>query len=174
MTVIILTAVLSCLNSAFYVSSRVLFILADRGDAPQIMVKLNKRRVPVGSVLMGAAAGFLGIIAATEAPQAVFDFLVSSSGALVVYVYMAICVSQITLRKRRERAGEPPPAVVMWLFPWLSYAAILAMGAVLVAMAFTPAMQQDFKASLLTLAVAVIAYGIKRARQPRKAPAPAT
>src|SRR6202451_125143 len=35
MTVIILTAVLSCLNSAFYVSSRVLFILAARGDAPQ-------------------------------------------------------------------------------------------------------------------------------------------
>src|SRR5271156_2943943 len=100
MTVIILSAVLSCLNSAFYVSSRVLFILADRGDAPQIMVKLNKRRVPVGSVLMGAVAGFLGILAATEAPQAVFDFLVSSSGALVVYVYMAICVSQITLRMR--------------------------------------------------------------------------
>ena len=31
MTVIILTAVLSCLNSAFYVSSRVLFILAGVG-----------------------------------------------------------------------------------------------------------------------------------------------
>ena len=62
----------------------------------------------------------------------------------------------------------------MWFFPWLSYAAILAMGAVLVAMAFTPAMQQDFKASLVTLAVAVIAYGIKWSRQPRKAPAPAT
>src|ERR1700716_2652545 len=32
MTVIILTAVLSCMNSAFYVSSRVLFILAAHGD----------------------------------------------------------------------------------------------------------------------------------------------
>src|SRR5277367_6244629 len=41
MSVIILTAVLSCLNSAFYVSSRVLFILADRGDAPQSLVRLN-------------------------------------------------------------------------------------------------------------------------------------
>jgi GABA permease len=174
MTVIILTAVLSCLNSAFYVSSRVLFILADRGDAPQIMVKLNKRRVPVGSVLMGAVAGFLGIVAATEAPQAVFDFLVSSSGALVVYVYMAICVAQITLRRRRERAGEPVPPVVMWLFPWLSYAAIAAMGGVLVAMAFTPAMQQDFKTSLVTLVVAIGAYFIKRARHPRSAPSPAT
>jgi len=119
-------------------------------------------------------AGFLGIIAATEAPQAVFDFLVSSSGALVVYVYMAICVAQITLRRRRERAGEPAPPVVMWLFPWLSYAAIAAMGGVLVAMAFTPAMQQDFKASLVTLVVAVGAYYIKRARHPRSAPSPAT
>ena len=27
----------------------------------------------------------------------------------------------------------------MWLFPWLSYAAIAGMGAVLIAMAFTPA-----------------------------------
>jgi L-asparagine transporter-like permease len=42
------------------------YLLADRGDAPQSLVKLNARRVPEGSVLMGAAAGFLGIIAATH------------------------------------------------------------------------------------------------------------
>jgi GABA permease len=174
MSVIILTAVLSCLNSAFYVSSRVLFILADRGDAPQILVKLNKRRVPVGSVLMGAAAGFLGIVAATQPRQRVFDFLVSSSGALIVFVYATICVAQITLRRRRERANEPKPPVTMWLFPWLSYAAIAAMIGVLVAMARTPSMQQDFYASLITLVVAIAAYGIKRMLQPRKAPAAAT
>jgi len=175
MSAIILTAVLSCLNSAFYVSSRVMFILADRGDAPQALVKLNARRVPVVSVLMGALAGFLGIIAATEAPQAVFDFLVSSSGALIVFVYMIIATGQIVLRRRRERAGEPEPAVTMWLFPWLSYAAIGAMGAVLLAMAFTPALRQDFKASWVTLLVAVLAYLIvKRVRQPRDAPYPAT
>ena len=49
------------------------------------------------------------------------------------------------------------------------------MGAVLIAMAFTPALQQDFKASCITLVVAVIAYLIvKRLRQPRDAPYPAT
>ena len=174
MSVIILTAVLSCLNSAFYVSSRVLFILADRGDAPQTLVKLNARRVPVASVLMGAAAGFLGIIAATEAPQKVFDFLVSSSGALIVFVYMTIAVAQINLRLRRERTAAPKPPVMMWLFPWLSYAAIAGMAAVLIAMAFTPHLQQDFNASCLTLVVAVGAYLIvKRVRQPRNAPSPA-
>jgi L-asparagine transporter-like permease len=175
MSVIILTAVLSCLNSAFYVSSRVLFILADRGDAPQSLVKLNARRVPVGSVLIGAAAGFLGIIAATQAPQIVFDFLVSSSGAVIVFIYMIICVAQITLRRRREREGLPPPAVRMWLFPYLSFAAIAGMGAVLIAMAMTPGLQRDFYFSCITLVVAVVAYLIvHRLRQPRVAPSAAT
>ncbi len=173
MSAIILTAVLSCLNSAFYVSSRVLFILAERGDAPQSLVKLNARRVPVGSVLMGAVAGFLGIIAATQAPQVVFDFLVSSSGAVIVFVYMTICVAQIALRRRRERNGEPQPAISMWLFPYLSYAAIAGMAAVLIAMAVTPRLQKDFYFSCITLVVAVAAYMIiSRLRQPRVAPAP--
>jgi GABA permease len=169
MSVIILTAVLSCLNSAFYVSSRVLFILAERGDAPQALVKLNARRVPVGSVLIGAAAGFLGIIAATQAPQVVFDFLVSSSGAVIVFVYMTICVAQIVLRRRRERAALPAPAISMWLFPYLSYAAIAAMGGVLIAMAFTPNLQRDFYFSCITLAVAGAAYLlVRRLRQPKQ------
>src|ERR1700730_6867704 len=172
MSIIILTAVLSCLSSAFYVSSRVMFILADRGDAPQALVKLNARRVPVASVLMGAVAGFLGIIAATEAPQVVFDFLVSSSGALIVFVYMTICVAQIALRRRREREGLLEPPVRMWLFPYLSLAAIAAMGAVLIAMAFTPGLQKDFYFSCITLVVAGLAYLIvSRLRLPRVAPA---
>jgi GABA permease len=170
MSFIILTAVLSCLNSAFYVSSRVLFILAERGDAPQSFIKLNKRRVPVVSVLIGAAAGFLGIIAATEAPQKVFDFLVSSSGALIVFVYMTTAAAQIALRRQRERRGEAQPPVNMWLFPYLSVAAIGCMGAVLIAMAFTPGQQQDFKFSCITLVVTVVAYLIvRRLRQPRTA-----
>jgi GABA permease len=174
MSVIILTAVLSCLNSAFYVSSRVLFILAARGDAPQSFVRLNRRRVPVVSVLIGAAAGFLGIVAATEAPQKVFDFLVSASGALIVFVYMTTAAAQIVLRRRREAAGVANPPIMMWLFPYLSYAAIACMGAVLVAMAFTPGQKQDFNFSCITLMVTVIAYLIvRRLRQPRAVTEPA-
>jgi GABA permease len=165
MSLIILTAVLSCLNSAFYISSRVLFLLADRGDAPVGLVRLNRRRVPVASVLMGAAAGVLGIIAATRAPQVVFDFLVSSSGAVIVFVYMATGIAQVRLRRRRERAGEPAPAISMWWFPVLSYLAIAGMGAVLVAMAFRPGLRQDLLVSCVTLLVAVTAYLIKRGRR---------
>jgi GABA permease len=147
------------------VSSRVLFILAERADAPLSLVRLNSGSVPMGSVFIASAAGFLGIIAATEAPQTVFDFLVSSSGALMIFVYMMIAAAQINLRNGRERGGHTVPAVAMWLFPWLSYAAIAAMGAVLIAMAFTHGLQQDLKMSCVTLATATIAYWVvKRLR----------
>jgi L-asparagine transporter-like permease len=167
MSGIILTAVLSCLNSAFYVSSRVLFVLAARRDAPEALIRVNARKVPVYSVLIGSLAGFLGIIAATEAPQKVFDFLVSSSGALIVFVYMTIVVAQMVLRNGRQRLGAPKPAIQMWLYPWLSLLALAAMAAVLIAMAFTTGLQQDFYASCVTLAVAVVAYlAVRQIRGP--------
>jgi GABA permease len=175
MSVIILTAVLSCLNSAFYVGSRVLFSLAEHGDAPQALVTLNARKVPVASVMIGAAAGYLGIIAATEAPQQVFDFLVSSSGAVMVFVYSAVALAQIALRRRREREGAPQPPVKMWLFPYLSFAVIAGMAAVLLAMAFTPGLSRDLKCTCIALAATVFVYLlVRRLRQPRIAPSPAT
>jgi AAT family amino acid transporter/GABA permease len=167
MRFIILTAVLSCLNSAFYVSSRILFVLAEHADAPASMIRLNKRRVPVGSVLAGSAAGFLGIVLATQAPQQIFDFLVSSTGAVVIFVYIISASAQIKLRNDRRREGEAAPAVSMWLFPWLSYATIAAMAVVLIAMAITPALELDFKLSCVTLAVAMVAYGILALRRRR-------
>ncbi len=163
MDVIILTAVLSCLNSAFYVCSRVLFVLAAHGDAPQALIQLNRRKVPVKSVLLCALAGVIGILAAVTAPQRVFAFLVDASGALMVFVYMIVAFAQLRLRRKREAAGAPRPALTMWLFPWATYAAIAGMAAVLIAMQFTPSLAQDLHVSLIALGVAILAYFVLRA-----------
>jgi L-asparagine transporter-like permease len=166
MSAIILTAVLSCLNSAFYVCSRVLFVLAEHGDAPQWLVQLNARRVPTRSVWTGSIAGVLGILAAIASPQTVFAFLVNASGTLMVFVYMIVALAHIRLRRARQARGEPEPAITMWLFPWASYAALAGMGAVLIAMALTPGeFTTELRVSVLSLAVAVVAYFIVDARR---------
>src|SRR5690348_15013713 len=158
MTGIILTAVLSCLNSSFYVVSRVLFVLAANGDAPRALVRLNSRRVPARSVLIGSVAGLVGILAHDLAPSAVFAFLVNASGALIVVIYGITCAAQIRLRLARQRAGLGPPELRVWLFPWASYAAIAAMALVLVAMALDKDMASQFWASVVSIAVAFAAY----------------
>jgi len=166
MSWIILTAVLSCLNSAFYVCSRVLFVLAGKGDAPRWLVQTNKRLVPSRSVMLASVAGFAGVIAAILSPSRVFAFLLNASGALIVYIYLAIAVSQIRVRRQAEREGRPP-ALPMWLFPWLSYLAIAGMAAVLVAMAITPARSVEFWTSAVSVAVALAAYGVVRRNRGR-------
>ncbi len=158
MSVIILTAVLSCLNSAFYVCSRVLFVMAEHGDAPQWLVQLNARKVPVRSVWMGSVAGVLGILAATNHNQTVFAFLVNASGALMVFIYMMIAVAHLRVRRVREATNGPVPALTMWWFPWANYLALGGMAAVLVGMALTPEMTRDLYLSVLSLLIAAGAF----------------
>lgn len=57
MNLVVLTAVLSCLNSAIYVTSRVLFTLAAKGDAPRALVRLDSRKVPSRAILFSSISG---------------------------------------------------------------------------------------------------------------------
>jgi L-asparagine transporter-like permease len=159
---VILTAVLSCLNSSFYVASRVLFVLASRGDAPRWLVRTNRRHVPARAVLLAGAVGFAGVIAAILSPSVVFAFMVNASGAIIAVIYLAIGVSQVRSRRAREAAGAPAPALPMWLFPWLSYVAIAGMLMVLIAMALTPSHRAEFWASAISIAVALLAFVVFR------------
>jgi GABA permease len=95
-------------------------------------------------------------------PAVVYAFLTNASGALIVVIYAAIVVSQIVVRNRRDKAGEPPPVLPMWLFPWLSYVALAGMLTVLVAMAITPSHVDEFWASMVSIGVALIAYFVFR------------
>jgi len=169
MSFIILTAVLSCLNSAVYVCSRVLFVLAGKGDAPRWLVQTNRRHVPARSVMLACVAGFAGVFAAILSPSRVFAFLLNASGALIVYIYLAIAVAQIRVRQQAEREGRHP-ALPMWLFPWLSYLAIAGMLAVIVAMAVTPARSIEFWTSAISVAVALVAFAFVRRNRTRGAP----
>jgi GABA permease len=52
MNFVVLTAVLSCLNSGLYTASRMLFVLAARNEAPERLLKLNRKGVPLGDPLL--------------------------------------------------------------------------------------------------------------------------
>src|SRR6185437_7941198 len=51
MNAVVLTAVLSCLNSGLYSASRVLFVLAKRDEAPAALVKISSRGVPYVAIM---------------------------------------------------------------------------------------------------------------------------
>jgi L-asparagine transporter-like permease len=164
MNVIVLVAVLSCLNSGLYVTSRVLFTLAAAGDAPQSMVALSRRRVPARAILIGTSFGYLAVLTAVVSPGVLFAFLVNASGALMIVIYLLACFAHLKLRHRLERAAPERLTIKVWLYPWLSVATIASMLGVLAAMAFTPQLQSQFYASVACVAVVAAAYAVRRRR----------
>lgn len=160
MNAIILTAVLSALNSGLYASSRILFALTRNGDAPQAMARVNRRGVPTAAILCGTVVGFLAVIMSYVSPDMVFAFLVNSYGTVAIFVYLLIAFSQLRLRRQLERDSPERLVVRMWLFPWLTYVAIVGMTGIVTAMAFIPDQRAPLLMGLVSLALLIVAYGI--------------
>jgi GABA permease len=155
MNAIVLTAVLSCLNSGLYTGSRMLFVLATRREAPAQLMKLSRRGVPYIAIVCSSVVGFLCVIMAWIAPGSVFLFLLNSSGAIVLFVYLLIALSQIVLR---FQTPQEKLRVKMWLFPGLSILTSAAIVGVLVQMAFNGTARSQFWLSLLSWAVVLVVY----------------
>ena len=154
MSVIAVTAVLSCLNSGLYITSRMLHELARRGDAPALFAATSARRVPRLGILFGTTAGLGAALASIVSPNGVFLFLINTSGAIILFIYMVVAFAQIRFRRKLEACGEQLQ-LRMWLFPWLSYVVIAGVAVVLVLMAMTPGLSAQLALSALSVAVAL-------------------
>lgn len=155
MNAVVLTAVLSCLNSGMYTASRMLFVLAARREAPAKLVEVNSRGVPVYAILLSAFIGLLCVIAAAFSPDQIFAFLLNSSGAIILMVYLLIVVSQIVLR---HRTPDAELRLKMWLFPVLSLLTGAAIVAILTQMYFQRDLRSQLVLSLLAFAVALVFF----------------
>lgn len=160
---VVLVAVTSCLNSALYTASRMLFSLGKRGDAPAAAKRTNASGTPYWAVILSTAAAFLAVFANYVAPAAVFEFLLASSGAIALLVYLVIAVSQLRMRQKRMAAGEKI-AFRMWLFPGLTYAVIVFIVAILGIMLCQPEHQTEILATGL-LSIIVVVAGLLVARR---------
>ncbi|BDH58675.1 amino acid permease [Tsukamurella sp. PLM1] len=169
MNAVVLTAVLSCLNSGMYSASRMLFVLAARREAPPQLMKVSASGVPVRAILASSVIGFLCVIAAAFWESTIFTFLLNSSGAVIIFVYLLIAISQTVLRFRNGSEGL---SVKMWLFPVLSLVTIVAMIAVLVQMYIDGSTRSQLLLSLGAWAVIIGLFFANRWFLSRR-PAPA-
>ncbi|MCX5081708.1 amino acid permease [Streptomyces sp. NPDC056121] len=168
MNVIVLTAVLSCLNSGLYTASRMAFSLGQRGDAPKAFAKTNKRGVPQAAILGSVVFGFVAVWFNYQWPDTVFNFLLNSSGAVALFVWLVICFTQLKMRGMILREQPEKLVVKMWLFPYLTWATIAMISFVLVYMLTDDAGREQVVLSLLVAALVVGFALVREQIQKRK------
>jgi GABA permease len=159
---IVLVAVLSCLNSGIYITSRAMFGLARHGDAPQACVTLSRSRVPARAILIASLFAYGALAASVISPDLVFNFLINSSGAIMLVIYLLVAWAQLKLRSQFEREAPERLKLRMWLHPWGTLLAIAGMLGALGVMAFSEARRIELWTSLAVVAAFLAAWWIAR------------
>jgi GABA permease len=131
-----------------------------RGPAP--LLKVNRREVSVKAILSCTAVAYVAIAMAYISPDKVFLFLLNSSGAIVLFVYLLICAAQLRMRRTLEAERPDGLRLRMWMYPWLTYLSMIGIVAVLVSMYFMTDTRPQLLVSLVSVAVVAIGYLFRR------------
>ncbi|MGW5984245.1 amino acid permease [Streptomyces anulatus] len=141
MNIVVFVALLSALNANLYGSSRMIFSLAERGEAPRGLLKVSgggsresTGGVPRRAVLASVAFGFVSVLLNLLWPDTVFLYMLNSVGAVLLFVWALIAASQLRLRARLEQEAPEALSLRMWCFPYLTWVTLAGLFGVLLLM----------------------------------------
>ncbi|GAA4614574.1 amino acid permease [Saccharopolyspora hordei] len=156
--VVVFTAVISVLNSGLYTASRMLFALQRRGFAPSWVRDVNRRGVPWKSILLSTLIGYVAVAASYVSPDAIFYFIINSAGAVALFIYAIIAASQLRMRRRLEQEAPERLKLKVWLFPYLTWATLVVIGAVIITMGTIEEVRSQLTLSLVSLGAILLVY----------------
>ena len=119
--------------------------------------------MPTAPVLASTVVGFITVGLNYIAPDTVFLFLVNTSGAIALFVWLVIATSQLVLRRRMGAAAKDL-SLKMWFFPYLTWLAIGSIVALIIGMVILDSTRESLLLSV-ALAAVVVGLGVWRYRK---------
>jgi len=164
LNVVILTAALSVYNSCVYCNSRMLFGLAQQGNAPKALLKVDRRGVPVLTILVSAVATALCVLINYLMPGEAFGLLMSLVVSALVINWAMISLAHLKFRRKKDQQGVTTRFKALF-YPVGNWICLIFLAAILVLMATTPGMAISVWLIPVWLVILGIGYFIKNQAQ---------
>lgn len=103
LNIIVLTAALSVYNSCVYSNSRMLYGLAEQGNAPKFLGKLNKNHAPITALLVSAALVGICIIINKIMPDEALEVLMSLVVSALIINWIMISWTHLVFKRKKEK-----------------------------------------------------------------------
>ncbi|TBU79398.1 aromatic amino acid transporter AroP [Pseudomonas daroniae] len=139
---VVLTAALSVYNSGVYCNSRMLYGLAEQGNAPRSLLKVDKRGVPVLAIFFSATFTLLCVVVNYLVPKSALELLMSLVVAALVINWAMISLAHIKFRKAMQAKGVKPSFKAFW-FPFANYLCLAFVLFILGVMLFIPGIRMS-------------------------------
>jgi aromatic amino acid transport protein AroP len=161
---VVLTAALSVYNSGVYCNSRMLFGMAEQGDAPKALMKINKQGVPVRALGISALVTLLCVVINYVAPKDALVLLFALVVASLMINWALISLTHIKFRKAMGEQGVVPSFKTFW-FPFSNYLCLAFMLVIVGVMLAIPDMRPSVYAIPVWLAFMWVCYVLKNKRK---------
>lgn len=105
---VVLTSAMSSANSGIYSTSRMVFGLAQEGDAPAVFSRLSAKKVPSNALFLSCVLLLSGVVlmyAGQDVGKA-FEMVTTVSAVCFVFVWSIILASYIAFRRRRPHLHD--------------------------------------------------------------------
>ncbi len=156
---VVLIAAISVYNSAIYSNSRMLYGLAQKGEAPAIFKSLSVHGVPVVGILVSSGCTLVVVLLNYFLEGHVFMYLMMIATCAAVISWVVICVTHLKFRQACAAAGKTTKFQSI-LYPATNYLSLLFLAAVVFFMAQIPDMQLAVLFLPIWLAVLGVGYQI--------------
>lgn len=133
LNIVVLTAALSVYNSCVYCNSRMLLGLAEQGDAPAVLARVNGRGIPVPALLVSATATALCVLINYLMPGKAFGLLMALVVAALIINWAMISITHLIFRKAMVSQGVTP-RYPSWAHPISNYLCLAFMVGILAVM----------------------------------------
>lgn len=99
LNLVVITAAISAINSDIFGAGRMMYGMAQEGQAPKSFTKLTRSGVPWMTVLVMAVTLLIGVILNYLIPKQVFMIIASIATFATVWVWLMILLSQVAMRR---------------------------------------------------------------------------
>lgn len=170
LNVVVLTAALSVYNSGIYSNGRMLYSLAQQGNAPKAFGKLNKRGIPVVGILTSSAVTLVAVLLNFVLPGEVFTFLMAVAIIAGIINWTMIIITNYKFRKAKIAEGSAESIHFKTpLYPISNYICAAFLALIVVLMAFTEGMKLAVLVLPIWLGILFISFKIKKAKEAKNA-----
>ncbi|KMY54642.1 D-alanine/D-serine/glycine permease [Bacillus sp. FJAT-27231] len=135
---VVLTAALSSCNSGIFSTGRMLFNLADQGQASSSFKRISRSGVPSRAILASAGVLLIGVVLNYFVPEKVFVWVTSISTFGAIWTWSMILLSQLKFRKNLSAEQQKTLKFAAPFWPIGSYLSLAFLAMVIVLMAFSP------------------------------------
>src|SRR5690606_11183935 len=136
LNIIVLTAALSVYNSCVYSNSRMLFGLAEQGNAPSFLSKLNKNSAPINAILMSSLFVAVCIIINKIMPEKALEILMSLVVSSLIINWLMISITHLKFRRSKD-ADQIKTKFPSFIYPISNYICLIFLLGILVIMWIT-------------------------------------